>query len=413
MSKIGNSVNRLHTQGRIVSRQTLSAVDLFSEAIRSPESRKVYLRSITQFQKETGFTLHREATNAKGLQDALIAWTVRAKSEGKSYSRILGMMSAVFKYASVYDVEIKEKKIRGFLPENTKIVQDRIYSREEIRTLLESCRPREKAIILLLISTGARVGALPTLKVKHLTRLNDGRYKVLLYAGAIGEEVITFLTLEASQALERYFKERRISGEEITPDSPVIRNADNHKPLSNYGIRNVIQLLTVKSGLRKVGDGKRQEVMLLHNFRKLNNTELVRAGVKQIVIELLLGHSVGLQRNYLRLSDDELYAEFLKAEQGLTISEESALRGQLEKAVVDRETVDELKDRIKALEAEKHGLVQDIGKEQMDREFEQEQVVKRLERIHSENVAPTLEAMQGLLQTVKRLEEKIKKLERR
>lgn len=68
------------------------------------------------------------------------------------------------------------------------------------------------------------------------------------------------------------------------------------------------------------------------------------------MVELLQGHNVGLQSNYLRLRQDEMYAEFLKAEGELTISEESTLRQELEKTKIEQEAFKELKQRIKKLE---------------------------------------------------------------
>ena len=48
---------------------------------------------------------------------------------------------------------------------------------EEISSLLSLCDERGKAIVLLMVSTGMRVGALPSIKLRHLTRhnLDDGK----------------------------------------------------------------------------------------------------------------------------------------------------------------------------------------------------------------------------------------------
>jgi integrase len=379
MSKTRNDLNILNTRKPVVVQTAVSVtaneIDLFLESIKSAATREVYAQAIRQFETATGFTLAKESTDAKTLQKALIAYIVTAKNEGTSYSRINGIVSALLKYCDAYEIEVKAKKVRSFLPEHVRVVQDRIYTKAELRTLLDASSIRSRATILLLISTGARAGAIPSLKIKHLSKLPDGRYRVVLYAGAMGQEVISFLTLEASQALERYFVARRAEGENITADSPVIRQEFSAnkirkmEPLSFKGIVGLITEVSVRSGLREKKNGKRQEVMLLHNFRKFNNTALVRAGVKPVVVEVLQGREIGIQKNYLRFGEEELYAEFLKAEPELTISEEPALRRELENAKIDKETMSGLKERIKVLE-EKNARLFEIAQGAVMREHE-------------------------------------------
>lgn len=315
---------------------TVHEIDLFNESIRSPATKVAYRQSLRQFESETGYKLSREATDGKSLQAALIAYVVRLKHKGTSYARIAGIVAAVRKYCEIYDVEINYRKVQNVLPEHIKTVKDRIYTKAEIRILLDAASLRVRALILLLVSTGARSGAIPDLKLRDVIGKTDGRYKVALYAGAVGDEVMTFLTLEASQALERYLRAREAEGEILRPESPVIRKefsvsaANKLEPLRRRAITSMLMEVAFRTKIRQKSGGKRQDVMLVHSFRKFNNTALVRAGVKPVVCELLLGHNVGMQFNYLRLSEDEIYHEFLKAEKELMISEEPALRQEVE-----------------------------------------------------------------------------------
>lgn len=57
--------------------------------------------------------------------------------------------------------------------ENTKRFKDRAYTTEETQQLLPKADERMRAVILLLASTGMRIGAIPDLKMKHLTKIEQ------------------------------------------------------------------------------------------------------------------------------------------------------------------------------------------------------------------------------------------------
>ena len=76
--------------------------------------------------------------------------------------------------------------------------KDRAYTIEEIRHLLEFCDERAKALVLLLASTGIRIGAIPDLQLKHLKKIPEyNLYQITIYEGT-KEEHFTFTTPEAA-----------------------------------------------------------------------------------------------------------------------------------------------------------------------------------------------------------------------
>jgi integrase len=66
------------------------------------------------------------------------------------------------------DVDLKWKKIKSFKGEFYNVVEDRPYTREEIKTLVDRAELRDKAIILLMASSGMRIGPIPELRMKDL-----------------------------------------------------------------------------------------------------------------------------------------------------------------------------------------------------------------------------------------------------
>ena len=75
------------------------------------------------------------------------------------------------------------KKIRSFEPQREKVVEDRPYNHSEIKSLIERASLRNKCIILLMTSSGIRVGGIPALRIKDLERIDKcGIYKINVYA---------------------------------------------------------------------------------------------------------------------------------------------------------------------------------------------------------------------------------------
>jgi hypothetical protein len=71
----------------------------------------------------------------------------------------------------------------------------------------------------------------------------------------------------------------------------------------------------MKTGLRKKLDPASAMYDLHpHAFRKYFFTKLIAAGVDQGVAEYLMGHKFGLDNSYLRMDENRLRKEYLRAE---------------------------------------------------------------------------------------------------
>jgi hypothetical protein len=79
-------------------------------------------------------------------------------------------------------------------------MKDRAYTREEIAKMLEKAGKRERLVILLMCSSGMRVGALPFLKIRNLERLNKfSLYKLTIYENEDDE----YITHSAPRNVQR------------------------------------------------------------------------------------------------------------------------------------------------------------------------------------------------------------------
>ena len=73
--------------------------------------------------------------------------------------------------------------------------KDRPYTHIEILKMLEKADQLTRVVILLLSSAGLRVGALPSLRIRNLEKIDKyNLYKIIIYENE-EEEYITFCTL--------------------------------------------------------------------------------------------------------------------------------------------------------------------------------------------------------------------------
>ena len=234
---------------------------------------------------------------------------------------------------------------------------DMPYTYEEIHKMLDKADERKRVIILLLCSTGMRVGALPELKYGDLKWIEDyGIYQITVYRG-FKEEYITFCSLESASAINSYLDFRRRYGEKITADSYLIRKQFNtrnqyegliktsdaidppqkHK-VTNADIQHIIWKLVYDSGIRSFEDkktrlGDRHKNMTSHSFRKFFENKCLESGVDPFYVSVLMGHKagIGVERHYYRPNSIQgensllqLYVN--KAMPYLTISDESRMK---------------------------------------------------------------------------------------
>ncbi|MGB6593370.1 MAG: hypothetical protein WBE68_17860, partial [Candidatus Nitrosopolaris sp.] len=80
-------------------------------------------------------------------------------------------LNGVKSFLEFNEIALPWKKIAKFYPDDV-TNSYRSYTKEEIKKLLLVADPRDRCIILLMASSGIRVGAIQTLKVKSIKRLD-------------------------------------------------------------------------------------------------------------------------------------------------------------------------------------------------------------------------------------------------
>src|SRR5206468_11196100 len=79
-----------------------------------------------------------------------------------------------------------------------------------------------------------------------------------------------------------------------------------------------------------------KDVKAAHGFRKFFTTQVINSKVNPEIREMLLGHKIGLAGAYYRPTEEEMFQEYEKAVNNLTINEENRLRMEVEKLEVEK-----------------------------------------------------------------------------
>src|SRR5919197_3178643 len=325
------------------------------------------------------------------IQDMVLNYVIYLKkiakqSSGKartgelSVNSIKTYLKGIQSFLEFNDIVLNWKKIVKYCPESV-TNNLRAYTKGEISKLLSIADLRDRCIILLMASTGMRVGALKSLKLKHITRLqhesNIGL--VSIYPESKDHRYNALMTQECMALIDEYIDFRRKQHEKITEESHIIRDkfatfsksTNRPKPLTEHTINKHMKFLLRKADLPF------EQLQPDHSFRKFFNTCLMNSDVAYSFKELLMGHSVKLDDVYYdkdnETSRQKIIVEYMKAVDALTINEEYRLK----KKIVEYE--DKLKDAPKIGELESHLAAKIIEQDALKNQVERLQLEKQNE----------------------------------
>lgn len=313
------------------------SLQMFLESIKSPATKESYNRYLKYY------GLDELVLDPLKAQNNLINFIIKCKKEGKSYAAIHNYVAAVTAYYQINDVVLNVRKIGKFMPEHKKTRKDRAFTHSEISKMLEVADLRMRAVILILASSGCRLGAIPLLK---LGNLQDTR--LTIYEND-KEEYYTFVTQECKQAIDSYLHQRSRYGEKLNDNSPLIREEFNIRRLKmararhmkREGLTWLLDIIQKKAGVRC------KDVALAHGFRKFFMTQCVNAKMNPEIREMLLGHDIGLAGSYYRPTEQDMFKEYSMSANLLTINEENRLRQKIKEEKIN---TDDLTKRVEFLE---------------------------------------------------------------
>ena len=189
------------------------------------------------------------STNPRYIESQIIDYIMSLRNNGVGYATIQFLVAPVFTFYQLNDVVLNRKKVARYLGEYKRVVKDGAYTTEQIGQMLQTADIRMRVIILLLSSTGCRVGSLPGLVLGNLTKLPQySLYRIVYYEGT-NNEYYTFTTSECAASIDNYLLYRQRCGEF---DSEDVLQARNPRPMVNRSVREALDMHLVRAGIREV-----------------------------------------------------------------------------------------------------------------------------------------------------------------
>ena len=231
------------------------------------------------------------------------AFTEHLQDRGLKATTVSSRLRTVYAFVrflvedKVLGYELLERRIRIKLPDRL----PRAIAPEDLKQLLSVINhPRDRALILLLLRTGMRIGELLNTKVDDLDLREQ---KILIYqAVKTGVGRVVYYSDDAQEALLIWLRLR-----DPFKDYLFYGQGRASHCLSYEAARIMFKKYLKKAGLQ-------YSVYTLHCLRHTFATDLLNAGMRLECLQLLMGHTnLEVTRRYARLSDKTREEQYFKA----------------------------------------------------------------------------------------------------
>jgi integrase len=196
------------------------------------------------------------------IQNDIIEYIMKLRDKGYSYSSISVKLAAIFLFYEMNDIVLNKKKISRYVGEHEKTVKDHAYSREQIKRIVDACDLKYKVVVLLMASTGCRIGAIPNLRLSALKYIEKYQlYQITFYEHSKNDSYYSFCTPECGKYINEYLDYRKRCGEKLNEKSPLIRDdfilddllhIENPRTLGIGAYIMYIRKILVETGLRTI-----------------------------------------------------------------------------------------------------------------------------------------------------------------
>ncbi len=291
---------------RDIFRSNLPAKDHFAEYVRQkyrhncrPNTLRhnaISLRQFLSFYQDSG-RQHIEQMTREDIE----AFTEKLQDRGLKPNTVNTRLRTVYAFirflveGKVLEYELLERRIKIKLPDRL----PRAIDPEDLKQLLSSIdNVRDRALIILLLRTGMRIGELLQTKV-HDVDLNN--HRILIYeAEKTGVGRVVYYSIDGKEAILSWLKVRNTFKEHLF-------YGRGQNPLCYEAARAIFNKYLDKAGLLYNG-------YTLHCLRHTFATDLLNARIPLECLRVLLGHtSLEVTRIYARLSDKTREQEYFMA----------------------------------------------------------------------------------------------------
>lgn len=202
--------------------QQPNRIYLVTDGLKSKYTKRDYRLAFNQFLRDGAKTEDLQVLldyKPKVIEQMIIGYIESLRDKGKARNTIALHVAAILHFFVVMnDVPLNKRKITRFIPPDESTRRDKAYRVEDIGTILESCDERTRVMVLLMASTGMRLGAVPELRVGDLTPVPEyNLYKIDVYSQSpMSDRYFSYCTPECRVAIDAYLATTPVTPTELT-----------------------------------------------------------------------------------------------------------------------------------------------------------------------------------------------------
>ena len=174
-----------------------------------------------------------------------------------------------------------------------------LQDRDVARFLEAVTKPRDVAIIMIMLRCGLRVEEVAGLTLRDI---DYSRSQIMVRSGKGNKDRIVYISNDAASALAKYLRKRPVSKEKGV--FLVEKGRYRGQPISVRGIQKRVEYYSKKCGIK----------VSCHQLRHTMATQLLNADAALVTIQDLLGHTrIKTTQRYCRLSNNKAQRDYYKA----------------------------------------------------------------------------------------------------
>ena len=406
---------------------------LFDQGIRAEATRRKYTATVRRilcdvledvlegdFEQRASQFVQRGRDDPDWMLDLLVSlsWKIRGRTElPRGHAEYLNPTSVksyfvpLRKLLEMNNVTVNWRRVYTTLPEKDNMADDTGWTRENVAAMLAHARdPMDRAIVMLLASSGVRLGGLdlnwgditPIYRSGgRLTADPDGGNEVAcaalsVYAGS-PEGYTAFITPEAYAAVREYGRmwASMMHGRPGPGDPLLLSTKLLPRRATESSIVKRVRRMADRAGLRDPGSkkGNRFGTQLMHGFRKFFNKTCKEALsgdslASLIRTEYMMGHRglVALDQSYFKTSMLEMAAEYVKVVPDLTIDDAERLKRSNRTMAENIQRMEDEKDaeierlrgQVRDMKGEKDAEIERLRGQVRDMKGEKDAEIERL-----------------------------------
>lgn len=325
----------------------------WSRRLRTESTRKNYVSNFKVFCRFLNLTPTQLLDEAEQEQEANVLKSKRKikerfedfeyhlRDKELSSCTIHAYFNAVKSFYNYHEIDLPNLELEPAVVESEIFVP----TKDDIRDILNVSDVLEKALVLVGCSSGLAVNEISNLRIKDLGIDNGTKITTIkLRRGKTKVDFITFLTPEATEAVQAYLEYRgRTSIDERknkalmkqkvwsdndylfcvrnVPDTYLDSKDERERKFSTSGLMAIYRDLS--EGTSKCAPKGEFNTIRSHNIRKFFNSTLLNAGCDFFTVELFMGHKLpATQQHYFQANPEELKKVYSKYVPQLTIQKE-------------------------------------------------------------------------------------------